>query len=128
MIGLKNRKGYRAIVYKNFERSGVESRIVSAEDAPELAVDGWHLSPSKAHPDEEMRENAAFIEQSDMIATDRMRMINLPMIKDKDALKETASRWLGIKLNPKHKLRSMKERMITHAKSMGVWEDSDGNS
>ena len=39
-----------------------------------------------------------------------------------------AKRWLGIQLNPKHKVRSMKQRMVKRAMALGIWEDSDGNS
>ncbi len=127
MIGLKNRNGFRAIVYKCVDGK-VEDCVVSAEDATSLALEGWHLSPSRAHPEEAMRDNNAFILQTDMINTDRMRMINLPMISNKESLEETAKRWLGIRLNRKHNLRSMKQRMIKSAMSQGIWEDSDGNS
>lgn len=127
MFGFKDRTGFKAIVYKNVDGVVVD-RVVEAEEAVDLAVDGWSMSPASAHPDEDIRNNEAFIEQAGMIGTDRMRMLNLPMIKDKEVLQETAKRWLGIKLNPKHNVRSMKERMIACAKREGVWEDSDGNS
>ena len=121
MFGFADRLGFRAIIYKCVEGQ-VKDRIVTAIDAAELALEGWSLSPAKAHPEEAMRDNSEYVQQCDMINTDRMRMINLPMISEKEALKETAERWLGLKLNPKHNLRSMKQRMVTTAKSMGVWE------
>ncbi len=127
MFGLKDRFGYRVIVYKNIDGE-VFDRVVTQEEAVDLSVDGWSLSPSQAHPDPAMRENKEYREQVDMIGTDRMRMLNLPAIKDKEVLTEVSKRWLGIKLNPKHNVRSMKERMVKTAMKLGVWEDSDGNS
>ena len=121
MFGFADRLGFRAIVYKNIDGK-VKDRIVTAIDAATLAVDGWCLSPAKAHPEEAMQNNMEYVQQCDMINTDRMRMINLPMISEKEALRETAHRWLGLELNPKHNLRSMKQRMMRTAKAKGVWE------
>ena len=88
MFGFADRLGFRAIIYKCVEGK-VTDRIVTAIDAAELALEGWSLSPAKAHPEEAMRDNMEYVQQCDMINTDRMRMINLPMITQKEALRET---------------------------------------
>jgi len=126
MFGAKDRTEYRALIYKNIDGEAF-SRVVTREEAVDLEFEGWDLSPASAHPDPAMRANPEYRELVDMVGTDRIRMLNLPAIKKKEILSETAKRWLGIRLNPKHNLRSMKKRMVQRAMSLGVWEDSDGN-
>jgi len=127
MLGFKDRVGYRSIVYKYVDGE-VTDKVVHADEVVDAKLKGWHLSPSQAHPDPDYCDNPCFVDISDQINVDRVRMLNLPMIKNKDALVETSERWLDIKINRKHKLKDIKKRMVKTAMKLGVWEDADGNS
>lgn len=114
-------KNYRTWVYNRINNEMI-SKVVSATEAQELYSQGWRLTPAEFTADENLKGVPAFEAMADDMAQRLNFLLNIDECDDIENLREFATMFLMIKIAPKAKIETIRNKIKAKAKKEGFIE------